>query len=126
VTDTGSRAVSALRWCDAERVRTPWRAMVLSEDRTNLQRSRGVWKDMIIYQRDFPGAKLPRRKFFHLAASAAELPAISLARAQTYPSRPISILVLFPAGAGEPIPGAKLGGLHVCSEASQWRAKIWL
>ena len=30
------------------------------------------------------GAKLPGRKFFHLAASAAELPAISLARAQTY------------------------------------------
>jgi len=24
------------------------------------------------------------------------------------------------------LPGAKLDGLHVCSEASQWRAKIWL
>ena len=24
------------------------------------------------------------------------------------------------------LPGAKLDGLHVCSEAFQWRAKIWL
>src|SRR5262249_15328162 len=33
--------------------------------------------------------KLPRRKFLHLAASAAALPAASrIVRAQTYPSRP--------------------------------------
>ena len=34
--------------------------------------------------------KLPRRKFLHLAAGAAALPAISrIAFAETYPSRPV-------------------------------------
>src|SRR5271169_3456175 len=43
--------------------------------------------------------KLPRRRFLRLAASAAVLPtAPRLARAETYPSRPISIVVPFPAG----------------------------
>ena len=43
--------------------------------------------------------KLPRRKFLHLAAGAAALPAVSrIARAQTYPSRPVRILVGFPPG----------------------------
>jgi hypothetical protein len=43
--------------------------------------------------------KLPRRKFLHLAAGAAALPAVSrVARAQAYPSRPVRIIVPFPAG----------------------------
>src|SRR6266404_5083844 len=43
--------------------------------------------------------KLPRRKFLHLAAGAAALPAVSrVARAQSYPSRPVRIIVPFPAG----------------------------
>jgi tripartite-type tricarboxylate transporter receptor subunit TctC len=43
--------------------------------------------------------KLPRRRFLHLAAGAAALPALSpMARAQTYPSRPITVVVPFPAG----------------------------
>ena len=43
--------------------------------------------------------KLPRRNFLHLAAGAAALPAISrIARAQTYPSRPIRVIAPFPAG----------------------------
>jgi tripartite-type tricarboxylate transporter receptor subunit TctC len=38
--------------------------------------------------------KLPRRKFLHLAAGAAALPAVSrIARAQTYPTRPVRIIV---------------------------------
>jgi hypothetical protein len=37
--------------------------------------------------------KLPRRNFLHLAAGAAALPAVSrIARAQAYPSRPITIV----------------------------------
>jgi tripartite-type tricarboxylate transporter receptor subunit TctC len=43
--------------------------------------------------------KLPRRQFLHLAAAAAALPAASLiARAQTYPTRPVRIVVPYPAG----------------------------
>jgi tripartite-type tricarboxylate transporter receptor subunit TctC len=44
--------------------------------------------------------KLPhRRKFLHLAAGAAALPAVSsIARAETYPSRPVRLFVGFPAG----------------------------
>jgi hypothetical protein len=43
--------------------------------------------------------KLPRRKFLHLAACAAALPVVSrIARAQSYPTRPITFNVPFPAG----------------------------
>ncbi len=43
--------------------------------------------------------KLPRRKFLHLAAGAAALPMVSRsARAQAYPSRPVTMVVPFPAG----------------------------
>ena len=43
--------------------------------------------------------KLPRRQFLHLAAGAAALPAGSrLAWAQTYPSRPVRLVVAFVAG----------------------------
>jgi tripartite-type tricarboxylate transporter receptor subunit TctC len=43
--------------------------------------------------------KLPRRKFLHLAAGAAALPAVSrIARAQAYPSRPVRIIAGYTAG----------------------------
>jgi tripartite-type tricarboxylate transporter receptor subunit TctC len=43
--------------------------------------------------------KLPRRKFLHLVAGAAALPAVSrIAWADTYPSRPVRLIVGFPAG----------------------------
>jgi len=43
--------------------------------------------------------KLPRRQFLHLAAGAAALPAASrIAWAETYPARPVRIVVGFPAG----------------------------
>ena len=45
--------------------------------------------------------KLPRRKFLHLAAGAAALPAASrIAGAQAYPSRPVHLIVGFPPGSG--------------------------
>jgi len=45
--------------------------------------------------------KLPqRREFLHLAAAAAALPAVSrIASAQAYPTRPVRIVVTFPAGS---------------------------
>jgi tripartite-type tricarboxylate transporter receptor subunit TctC len=43
--------------------------------------------------------KFPRRQFLHLAAGAAALPAVSrFAWAQAYPSRPVRVIVGFPAG----------------------------
>jgi tripartite-type tricarboxylate transporter receptor subunit TctC len=43
--------------------------------------------------------RLPRRKFLHLAAGAAALPAVSrVAWAQSYPSRPVRLIVGFPPG----------------------------
>jgi tripartite-type tricarboxylate transporter receptor subunit TctC len=43
--------------------------------------------------------KLPRRNFLHLAARAAALPAVTrIARAQAYPSRPVRLIVGYPAG----------------------------
>jgi tripartite-type tricarboxylate transporter receptor subunit TctC len=50
--------------------------------------------------------KLPRRQFLHLAGSAAALPMASrIARAQTYPSRPITMIVPFAAGGGSDVVG---------------------
>jgi tripartite-type tricarboxylate transporter receptor subunit TctC len=43
--------------------------------------------------------KLPRRRFLHLAAGTAALPAVSrVAKAQAYPTRPVRIVVGYPAG----------------------------
>ena len=43
--------------------------------------------------------RIPRRQFLHLMAGAAGLPALShFAWAQAYPSRPITMIVPFPAG----------------------------
>jgi tripartite-type tricarboxylate transporter receptor subunit TctC len=45
--------------------------------------------------------KLPRRRFLHLAAGAAALPAMSrIAEARTYPNRPIRWMVGFAPGGG--------------------------
>ena len=50
--------------------------------------------------------KLPRRQFLGLAASAAAVPALaSIAQAQTYPSRPITLIVPFPPGGSTDVVG---------------------
>jgi tripartite-type tricarboxylate transporter receptor subunit TctC len=57
--------------------------------------------------------KFPRRKFLHLAAGAAALPAMSrIADAQTYPSRSVTIIVPFAAG-GTPDIAARIIAEHM-------------
>jgi tripartite-type tricarboxylate transporter receptor subunit TctC len=52
--------------------------------------------------------KLPRRRFLHLAAGTAALPAV-IARAQAYPTRPVHIVVPYPAGGSPDIIGRLIG-----------------
>ena len=63
--------------------------------------------------------KLPRRQFLRLAAGAAALPAVSsLARAQAYPTRPITMIVPF-AAAGPSDVAARIVGEHISRTLGQ-------
>jgi len=53
------------------------------------------------YPKTRPSGQHPRRQFLRLAVGAAALPAVSCnPEAQSYPSRPITMIVPFPAGGG--------------------------
>ena len=54
--------------------------------------------------------KLPRRRFLRLAAGAAAIPAVArIAKAQTYPARPVRLIVGFGAGSASDIVARLLG-----------------
>jgi tripartite-type tricarboxylate transporter receptor subunit TctC len=53
---------------------------------------------------------LHRRQFLHLAGGAGSLPALTrVARAQTYPTRPVRIIVPFSAGGGTDVAARIIG-----------------
>ena len=54
--------------------------------------------------------KLARRKFLHLAAGAGALPAVSrFALAESYPSRPVHLIVGFPPAGATDITARLIG-----------------
>jgi putative tricarboxylic transport membrane protein len=63
--------------------------------------------------------KLPRRNLLHLAAGVAALLAMSdAAHAQGYPSRPITMIVPFPAGGGTDV-NARIVSEHMSRTLGQ-------
>src|SRR5512132_3089862 len=63
--------------------------------------------------------KLPRRQFLHLAASTAALPAVSrIAGAQTYPTRPLRLIIGYPPGGSADIT-ARLTGQWLSERLGQ-------
>ena len=54
--------------------------------------------------------RLPRRQFLHLAAATAALPALSrIASAQTYPTRPVRLIIGYPPGGSADLTARLMG-----------------
>jgi hypothetical protein len=65
--------------------------------------------------------KLPRRAFLHLAAGVAALPTITrIARAQAYPTRPLTLIVSFPPVARPTSSRGSLVKRSRSGSASRW------
>ena len=65
---------------------------------------------------------LPRRRFLHLAAGAAAMPAVlRIARARTYPTRPVRIIVPFAATARRRMATQRRARPAMAAFAKNWR-----
>ena len=63
--------------------------------------------------------KLPRRQFLHLAGAAAAFPVVSrIARAQSYPSRPLRMIIGYPPGGSADLT-ARLTGQWLAEQLGQ-------
>jgi len=62
--------------------------------------------------------RIPRRRFLHLAAGAAALPVSRVAMAQSYPSRPITVIVPFAAGGPTDV-AARVASEHMSRTLGQ-------
>jgi tripartite-type tricarboxylate transporter receptor subunit TctC len=61
-------------------------------------------------QRSKPPVSICRRRFLHLTTGAAAIPTISrIAKADSYPSRPVHLIVFYPPGGGNDIIARLLG-----------------
>jgi tripartite-type tricarboxylate transporter receptor subunit TctC len=64
-------------------------------------------------------SKIPRRQFLHLAAGAAAVPLTARpVQAQSYPTRPVSIIVPFAPGGGADV-SARIAGEHMSRTLGQ-------
>jgi tripartite-type tricarboxylate transporter receptor subunit TctC len=80
-----------------------------SENQFDKVGPRGALRDAYLYRREH-AMKIPRREFLHLAAGAVALPTVSvIARAQTYPTRPVRLIVGFPPAGSADITARLIG-----------------
>src|SRR5262249_9322686 len=78
-----------------------------SSRRRTSRRNKADWRPAL---RGRPAMKFTRRIVLQLAAAAAALPAVSrAAKAQAYPSRPVTVIVFVPAGGTPDIIARLLG-----------------
>jgi tripartite-type tricarboxylate transporter receptor subunit TctC len=108
-----SKRAQRVRFTPESRRKRGHRFMSASGQKRTSRLSRGVSNTLLIWAAKplWEGLmKLPRRRFLHMAASAAALPALShVARAQAYPTRPVRIIVGFAAGGGVDITARLIG-----------------
>src|SRR5262249_3497475 len=108
---SGCSQICAAHWFDTE---------CLTESHTGKLSNRLQRADSLRFQSRFAGImKPPRRRFLHLVAGAVALPGVAhFAWAQTYPTRPVRIIVPYPPG-GAPDIVARLMGQWISDRLGQ-------